>query len=218
MTYVDATVAPLRKTGQIKLHGAEAFAAMRKAGQLVARCLDMLTQEVGPGVTTDRIDRLVFEYAMDHNAQARDADVPRLQEVDLHLAQPRGLSRHPGRQAAQGRRHRQYRRDADPRRLARRFKPHVPDRRDPAPRRAADRGDARGHDARHRRHPARRHHRRHRACDSDFRRRPAHERGARFLRPRARPPVPRRAQYRAYRPARAKASCSSPACFSRSSR
>ena len=43
MTYVDAAVAPLRKTGQIKIHGPAAFEAMRKAGQLVARCLDMLT-------------------------------------------------------------------------------------------------------------------------------------------------------------------------------
>ena len=53
MTYVDAAVAPLRKTGQIKLHGPEAFEGMRKAGQLVARCLDMLTEHVGPGVPTD---------------------------------------------------------------------------------------------------------------------------------------------------------------------
>ena len=68
MTYVDATVAPLRKTGQIKLHGPEAFEGMRKAGQLVARCLDMLTAHVGPGVPTDTIDRLVFDYAMDHGA------------------------------------------------------------------------------------------------------------------------------------------------------
>jgi len=43
MTYVDAAVAPIRKTGQIKIHGSAAFEAMRKAGQLVARCLDMLT-------------------------------------------------------------------------------------------------------------------------------------------------------------------------------
>ena len=68
MTYIDAALAPLRKTGQIKLHGAAAFAGMRKAGQLVARCLDMLTKEVGPGVPTDKIDRLVFEFAMDHGA------------------------------------------------------------------------------------------------------------------------------------------------------
>jgi methionyl aminopeptidase len=66
MTYVDAAAAPLRKTGQIKIHGPEGFAGMRKAGQLVADCLDLLAAEVKPGVTTDRLDRFVFEYAMDH--------------------------------------------------------------------------------------------------------------------------------------------------------
>jgi methionyl aminopeptidase len=68
MNYVDAATAPLRKTGQIKLHGPEAFAGMRRAGRLVAECLDMLVPEIGPGVTTDRIDRLVFAFAMDHGA------------------------------------------------------------------------------------------------------------------------------------------------------
>jgi methionyl aminopeptidase len=69
MTYVDAASAPLRKTGQIKLYGPDAFAGMRKAGRLVAECLDMLTHEVAPGVPTERIDRLVFEFAMDHKAR-----------------------------------------------------------------------------------------------------------------------------------------------------
>jgi methionyl aminopeptidase len=68
MTYIDAAVAPLRKTGQIKIHGADAFAAMHKAGRLVAECLDLLGPEIRPGVTTERIDRLVFEFAMDHRA------------------------------------------------------------------------------------------------------------------------------------------------------
>jgi methionyl aminopeptidase len=68
MTYVDATVAPLRKTGQIKIHGASAFEGMRKAGRLAAECLDMLVAEVKPGVPTDRIDRLVFEFGRDHGA------------------------------------------------------------------------------------------------------------------------------------------------------
>src|SRR6185312_16703394 len=63
MTYVDAAVAPLRKTGQIKIHGPAAFEGMRKAGQLVARCLDMLVDEVKPGVPTDKLDKLVLEYA-----------------------------------------------------------------------------------------------------------------------------------------------------------
>ena len=48
MSYVDAALAPQRKTGQIKLHGAAAFEGMRKAGRLVAECLDMLAGEIGP--------------------------------------------------------------------------------------------------------------------------------------------------------------------------
>ena len=68
MTYVDATLAPLRKTGQIKIHGTAAFEGMRKAGQLTARCLDMLTEHIAPGVPTAKIDDLVYDFAMDHGA------------------------------------------------------------------------------------------------------------------------------------------------------
>jgi methionyl aminopeptidase len=68
MSYVDAALAPQRKTGQIKLHGPAAFEGMRKAGRLVAECLDMLGDEVRPGVPTEKIDRLVFDFAMAHNA------------------------------------------------------------------------------------------------------------------------------------------------------
>src|SRR5579872_2419406 len=68
MTYVDAAVAPLRKTGQIKIHGPAAFEGMRKAGQLVARCLDLLVDEVKPGVTTEKFDRVVYDFALEHDA------------------------------------------------------------------------------------------------------------------------------------------------------
>jgi methionyl aminopeptidase len=68
MTYVEAAAAPLRKTGQIKLHGKDAFEGMRRAGRLVAECLDMLVDEVKPGVPTDRLDKLVLEFALDHGA------------------------------------------------------------------------------------------------------------------------------------------------------
>src|SRR3974377_490207 len=68
MTYVDAACAPLRKTGQIKIHGPDAFAGMRKAGQLAAECLDMLVGEISPGVATEHSDRRVFEFGMDHAA------------------------------------------------------------------------------------------------------------------------------------------------------
>jgi methionyl aminopeptidase len=52
----------------VTLHGAEAFVAMRKAGQLAAQALDVVTPYVLPGVPTDRIDQLVYEFAMDHGA------------------------------------------------------------------------------------------------------------------------------------------------------
>ena len=68
MTYVDAALAPPRKNGQIKLYGARDFAGMRKAGRLVAECLDMLADEVKPGVPTERVDNLIFEFGMDHGA------------------------------------------------------------------------------------------------------------------------------------------------------
>jgi methionyl aminopeptidase len=68
MTYVDAAAAPLRKNGQIKLYGADAFAGMRNAGKLVAECLDALTPLVKPGVPTEQLDRFVFDFSMDHGA------------------------------------------------------------------------------------------------------------------------------------------------------
>lgn len=55
------------RTGQIKLHTPEDFDGMRKAGQLAASCLDMLTEHVKPGVTTLSIDDLVREYMLDHD-------------------------------------------------------------------------------------------------------------------------------------------------------
>ena len=64
MTFVDAATAPQRKNGQIKLHGPEAFEGMRKAGRLTAEALDLLSPLVQPGVTTEALDRLIFEFAM----------------------------------------------------------------------------------------------------------------------------------------------------------
>jgi methionyl aminopeptidase len=52
----------------IKLYGDAAFAAMRKAGRLAAEALDMLVPEVRPGVSTQYLDDLAFQFAMDHKA------------------------------------------------------------------------------------------------------------------------------------------------------
>lgn len=69
MTYIAALEAPERATAEIKLHPAEAFEGMRRAGRLAAACLDMLAPEVKPGVSTQRLDDLARQFAFDHGAQ-----------------------------------------------------------------------------------------------------------------------------------------------------
>ena len=55
--YVAATsVDAVRRSGEIKLYGPEAFAGMRKAGQISAAVLDALTEQVAPGVSTEALD------------------------------------------------------------------------------------------------------------------------------------------------------------------
>ena len=52
------------RDGTIKLHGAEGFAAMRRAGRLAAEILDDLVDVVKPGVTTAAIDDFVRERTL----------------------------------------------------------------------------------------------------------------------------------------------------------
>ncbi len=68
MTYVKALEGTEGRTGQIKLHGPEGFAAMRKAGRLTAEALDLLVPLVRPGVTTEALDLKVVEFARDNQA------------------------------------------------------------------------------------------------------------------------------------------------------
>ncbi|SDM52691.1 type I methionyl aminopeptidase [Maricaulis salignorans] len=60
--------APSPRDGRIKLHGAEGFEGMRKAGRLGAQVLDMLVPHVQAGVTTEHLDRLTREFVLDHGA------------------------------------------------------------------------------------------------------------------------------------------------------
>ena len=57
-----------RDSTRIALHGPEAFAGMRKAGRLAAAALDMLVAHVVPGVTTQRLDDLILQFALDNGA------------------------------------------------------------------------------------------------------------------------------------------------------
>ncbi|SDE57076.1 type I methionyl aminopeptidase [Belnapia rosea] len=53
----------------IKLHSPEDFAGMRAAGQLVAAALDMITAHVREGITTAELDRICYEFVLDHGAR-----------------------------------------------------------------------------------------------------------------------------------------------------
>ncbi len=66
MTTTDIAPSELRRNGEIKIHGADGFAGMRKAGQLAARCLDMLVPMVKPGVTTEALDTAAREFIIDN--------------------------------------------------------------------------------------------------------------------------------------------------------
>lgn len=68
MQYADAEASADIKTGEIKLHGPEDFAGMRKAGRLAAECLDMIAGHVKPGVTTGALDNLIREFVLDSGA------------------------------------------------------------------------------------------------------------------------------------------------------
>jgi len=65
MTDIDLQYA---RNGEIRRHTEEDFEGMRKAGRLVAECLDMLVGEVKPGVTTAYLDKLVETFVNDHGA------------------------------------------------------------------------------------------------------------------------------------------------------
>jgi methionyl aminopeptidase len=56
------------RNGVIKLHGAEAFAGMRAAGRLAAEILDALVPHVVPGVTTETLDRIVYDHMLSAGA------------------------------------------------------------------------------------------------------------------------------------------------------
>ena len=52
----------------IKIHSAEDFEGMRKAGRLAAKTLDFITPHVQPGVTTEELDRLCHEFIVTRDA------------------------------------------------------------------------------------------------------------------------------------------------------
>jgi methionyl aminopeptidase len=66
MTFIERPIAPT--ANKIKIHGPEAFAGMHRAGRLAAEALDLITEYVQPGVSTDRLNEIALEFALDHGA------------------------------------------------------------------------------------------------------------------------------------------------------
>ena len=53
-----------RPRRHVKIHGAEDFEGMRRAGQLAAEVLDFIAPSVVPGVTTEELDRLCHDFTV----------------------------------------------------------------------------------------------------------------------------------------------------------
>ena len=68
MTRSSTAQVDARRSQEAPIHGADAFEGMRRAGRLTAEALDLIVEHVRPGVTTEALDRLSFEFAMDHGA------------------------------------------------------------------------------------------------------------------------------------------------------
>jgi methionyl aminopeptidase len=68
MNYVTVDESRSPRSTKIRLHGPEDFEGMRRAGRLTAEALDMLVPHVTPGIPTEKIDRLIIEFANDHRA------------------------------------------------------------------------------------------------------------------------------------------------------
>ena len=68
MNFIDASLDPLRNTGQVKIHTEEDFDGMRDVGRMAAQVLDALGEFVVPGVSTKELDDKALELIRDFGA------------------------------------------------------------------------------------------------------------------------------------------------------
>ena len=61
-------VEPKYNHSGIELHTESDFEGMRAAGKLAAQTLDMITEHVVPGVTTEELDKLCYDFITKHGA------------------------------------------------------------------------------------------------------------------------------------------------------
>jgi len=63
MNYIKASDPAAHKSNAIKIYEPQDFEGMRKAGRLAAETLDMITEYVQPGITTNELDQLCADFA-----------------------------------------------------------------------------------------------------------------------------------------------------------
>ncbi len=68
MKYIKASDTDATSGNAIKLYDPADYEGMRRAGRLAAETLDMITEYVKPGVTTDELDRLCADFVTARNA------------------------------------------------------------------------------------------------------------------------------------------------------
>ena len=57
------------RTERVIKHGHKAFSGMRKAGQLAAKVLDMITAHITPGVYTNQPDKVCHDFILANGAE-----------------------------------------------------------------------------------------------------------------------------------------------------
>ena len=63
----------------------EKFEKMRLAGKLAAKTLDMITDYVKPGITTNKIDQLCFEYIKDNFSYVFESSKLRMRKPERKI-------------------------------------------------------------------------------------------------------------------------------------
>ena len=66
MPDAEAFEATRRAHFAVTLHNPQDFEGMRRAGRLAAEVLDLLVPEVKPGITTEYLDKLAYDYVVSH--------------------------------------------------------------------------------------------------------------------------------------------------------
>jgi len=61
-------IKPRLNADGITIHTSEEFEGMRRSGALAAKILDMITDFIVPGVTTEALDTLIHDYMIDAGA------------------------------------------------------------------------------------------------------------------------------------------------------